>query len=50
MYHESIFRAQYSTISINDALALVIMEQKKIDEIHTFDRHFDQVGVRVVQE
>lgn len=50
MYHKSVFRAQNSTISINDALALIIMEQKEIDEIYTFDRHFDQVGVRVVQE
>jgi len=50
MYHDSVFHAQHQTISINDALALVIMEQKKIDEIYTFDRHFDKVGVRVVQE
>jgi len=50
MYHASVFHAQHQTISINDALALVIMEQKKIDEIYTFYRHFDKVGVRVVQE
>ena len=49
-YRESIRLAQKSAISINDALALIIMERQGIDEIYTFDRHFRQVKVRIVQE
>ena len=49
-YRESTRLAQKSSISINDALALVVMEQEGIDEIYTFDRHFSQTPVRVVQE
>jgi len=49
-YRESARLAQKYSISINDALALVVMEQQGIDEIYTFDRHFSQASVRVVQE
>jgi predicted nucleic acid-binding protein len=49
-YRESIHRAKESGISVNDALALVVMEEQGIDEIYTFDRHFEQVNVNVVQE
>ena len=49
-YRECIMLAQKSAISINDALAIIIMEQQGIDEIYTFDRHFNQAKVRIVQE
>jgi len=49
-YRESIRLAQKSAISINDALAVLIMERLGIREIYTFDRHFKQVKVRTVQE
>ena len=49
-YRESIQLARKSTISINDALAIIIMERQGIDEIYTLDRHFKQVKVRIVQE
>jgi hypothetical protein len=49
-YRESIRLAQKSAVSINDALAVIIMERQGIDEIYTFDRHFKQVKVRIVQE
>ena len=49
-YRESILLAQKSAISINDALAILIMERKGIDEIYTFDRHFTQAKVRIVQK
>ena len=49
-YRESARLAHKYSISINDALALVVMEQLGIDEIYTFDRHFSQAPVRVVQE
>lgn len=49
-YHECIRLAQKSAISINDALAVIIMERQGIDEIYTFDRHFKQAKVTIVQE
>ena len=49
-YRESIRLAQQSAISINDALAVLIMERLGIREIYTFDRHFKQAKVRIVQE
>jgi predicted nucleic acid-binding protein len=49
-YRESIQRAQKYSVSINDALALIVMDQQGIDEIYTFDRHFEQAAVRCVQE
>jgi len=49
-YRESIQRAQKYSVSINDALALIVMEQQGINEIYTFDRHLEQAAVRCVQE
>ena len=49
-YRESIQRAQKHAVSINDALALVVMEQQGIDEIYTFDRHFERVAVQCIQD
>jgi len=49
-YRESIQRAQKYAVSINDALALIVMEQQGINEIYTFDRHFERAAVRCVQE
>ena len=49
-YRESIQRAQKYSVSINDALALIVMEQQGIDEIYTFDRHFERAAVRCIQE
>ena len=40
IYHESIHRAKNHAISINDALALTVMEDQNINEIYTFDSHF----------
>jgi len=49
-YRESIRLARKLAISTNDALALIIMERQGIDEIYTFDRHFRQVKITIVQE
>ena len=49
-YRESVRFAQRTTISINDALAVLIMERQGIREIYTFDRHFKQAKVRIMQE
>ncbi len=49
-YRESIQRAQKYSVSVTDALALIIMEKEGINEIYTFDRHFERVPVWCVQE
>jgi uncharacterized protein len=49
-YRESIHQAQKYSVSINDALALIVMEELGIDEIYTFDRHFTRAPVRIVQD
>jgi predicted nucleic acid-binding protein len=49
-YRDSIQRAQKYSVSINDALALIVMAQQGINEIYTFDRHFERAAVRCVQE
>ena len=49
-YRESIFLAKKSAISINDALAILIMERQGIGEIYTFDRHFNNTKVKIVQK
>jgi len=49
-YRDSIRLSQKISISINDALALIVMERQGIDEIYTFNRHFRQAKVRIVQE
>ena len=37
-------------ISINDALAYLKMKELSIKEIYTFDRHFQNLDVKVIQE
>jgi len=49
-YRESARLAQKYSIGTNDALALVVMEQLEIDEIYTFDRHFSQAPVCIIQK
>lgn len=49
-YRESAERAKKDAVSVNDALALVVMERRGIGEIYTFDRHFEKAPVRVVQK
>ena len=49
-YRESVRYAMSLGISINDALAVLVMERLGIDEIYTFDKHFRQAPVRIEQE
>jgi len=49
-YRESIHLARNHAIGINDALAVVVMERDGISEVYTFDRHFREARVKVVQE
>ena len=43
LYIASIQTADVHDISINDALALNIMKGREIDEIYSFDKHFDNI-------
>lgn len=49
-YRESVTRATKYGISVNDALALVVMDRRSVDEIYTFDRHFEQTPVAIADE
>ncbi len=49
-YLESTLLAREKLISINDALAYIIMKRKKINEIYTFDKHFKRLNVKIIQE
>jgi len=37
--------ARESGVSANDALAYLLMKERGLDEIYSFDRHFDQLDV-----
>lgn len=47
-YMESALLAEEKRVSINDALAHLIMEKKGIEEIYTSDKHFENLDVRMV--
>lgn len=47
-YIESVLVAEVKRISINDALAYLLMKRKEIDEIYTFDKHYENLDVRLL--
>jgi len=49
-YLASSLLALEKEVSVNDALAYVIMKRRNVDEIYTFDKHFEKLDVKVVQE
>jgi hypothetical protein len=48
-YIESVVLAEEKRISINDALAYLIMNREMVEEIYTFDKHFDILDIKVVR-
>jgi hypothetical protein len=48
-YMESAVLAEENRVSINDALAYLIMIRTDVEEIYTFDKHFENLDVRVVR-
>jgi len=34
-------------ISVNDALSYLIMKERSINEIYTFDKHFEKLNVKI---
>jgi predicted nucleic acid-binding protein len=48
-YIESVLLAEEKRVSINDALAYLIMKRKGIEEMYTFDKHFENLAINVVR-
>ena len=47
-YMECVLLAEEKRVSINDALAYLLMKRRRIEHIYTFDKHFQNLDVRVV--
>jgi len=37
-------------VSVNDALAYLIMKRRNVNEIYTFNKHFEKLNVKIVGE
>ena len=48
-YMESAILAEEKRVSINDALAYLVMRRLDVEEIYTFDKHFGKLDVCVVR-
>ena len=49
-YLESAVLAEERGVSVNDALAYLVMVRRGVREVYTFDRHFERLDVVVVTE
>jgi len=49
-YITSIAYAENLKISGNDALAYLTMKRNGINEIYTFDKHFEKINVNIIKE
>ena len=49
-YLRSVMLAEERKVSLNDALAYIVMKRKGIEEIYTFDKHFRNLDVKVIEE
>lgn len=49
-YMESVLQAEEKGVSVNDALAYILMKKRGIEEIYTFDKHFENLDVKIVKE
>jgi len=47
-YMGSVLFADEKRVSINDALAYLLMGRKGIEEVYTSDKHFENLDVRIV--
>lgn len=47
-YMESVLLAEEKRVSINDAHAYILMKRRGMEEIYTFDRHFENMDVKIV--
>ena len=49
-YLRSVMLAEERKVSLNDALAYIVMKRKGIEEIYTFDKHFGNLDVKLIEE
>jgi len=49
-YLKAVLVSKEKGISVNDALAYLKMKELNIREIYTFDKHFQNLDVKVIQE
>jgi predicted nucleic acid-binding protein len=49
-YLRALLIAKEKSVSLNDALAYLKMEGAGVEEIYTFDNHFRNLDVKIVQE
>jgi predicted nucleic acid-binding protein len=49
-YLRAVIIAKEKNVSVNDALAYIKMNELRIYEIYTFDKHFQNLNVRIVQD
>lgn len=49
-YLKSLLIAEEKKVSVNDALAYLKMNETNVKEIYTFDNHFKNLDVKIVQE
>jgi predicted nucleic acid-binding protein len=49
-YIESTVFAEEWKISVNDALAYLIMKRRSVNEIYSFDKHFEKLDVKIIRE
>ncbi|RLE81132.1 MAG: VapC toxin family PIN domain ribonuclease [Thermoprotei archaeon] len=47
---EGAMMALQKGVSVNDAVAYLTMRRKGVTEIYTFDKHFEKLSVKIVQE
>ena len=47
-YMGSVLLADEKRVSINDALAYLLMKRERIEEIYTSDKHFENLDIRMV--
>ncbi|MBE8539359.1 PIN domain-containing protein [Geoglobus acetivorans] len=48
-YLRALLIAKEKNVSVNDALAYLKMKETNVEEIYTFDNHFRNLDVRIVQ-
>jgi len=49
-YLRALLIARKKNVSVNDALAYLKMKEINVKEVYTFDNHFRNLGVTIVQE
>lgn len=49
-YQNAVIISKTHNVGLNDALAKLLMDEVKISEIYSFDKHFDTIGMTRITE